>query len=265
MSLYSIYFSPTGGTKKVMDILSDEWKENELVEEIDLSNADCDFSEYTMTKEDVCLFGVPSFGGRVPEVILNRIAQMKNEGAMAIPVIVYGNRAYDDTMFELKEGLESNSFHVKAAIAAVAEHSIMHQFAKGRPDKKDETELREFVRKIKETLKAEKISLAEGSMQERKKLLVPGKKPYREYNGVPFKPKANRKCVKCGICVEKCPVQAIPKENPVSVDEQKCISCMRCIQICPHKARRLNKIMLFMASQGMKKVCSGRKPNELYL
>ncbi|MGN1168443.1 MAG: EFR1 family ferrodoxin [Lachnospiraceae bacterium] len=265
MSLYSIYFSPTGGTKKVMDILSDEWKENELVEEIDLSNADCDFSEYTMTKEDICLFGVPSFGGRVPEVILNRIAQMKNEGALAIPVIVYGNRAYDDTILELKEGLENNSFHVKAAIAAVAEHSIMHQFAKGRPDKEDETELRGFVRKIKEALNAEMAISAESDMQERKNLHVPGKKPYREYNGVPFKPKANRKCVKCGICVEKCPVQAIPKENPVSVDEQKCISCMRCIQICPHKARRLNKIMLFMASQGMKKVCSGRKSNELYL
>ena len=253
MSLYNIYFSPTGGTKKVMDILSDEWKENESVKDIDLSIADCDFSEYILTKEDVCLIGVPSFGGRVPGVILERIAQMKNEGAMAIPVIVYGNRAYDDTMFELKEGLESNSFHVKAAIAAVAEHSIMHQFAKGRPDKEDETELREFVRKIKETLKDEKISLAEG------------KKPYREYNGVPFKPKANRKCVKCGICVEKCPVQAILKEDPASTDEDKCISCMRCIQICPHKARGLNKIMLFMASKGMKKVCSGRKPNELYL
>ena len=99
----------------------------------------------------------------------------------------------------------------------------MHQFAKGRPDKEDETELRGFVRKIKETLKAEKISSAESSMQERKELHVPGKKSYREYNGVPFKPKANR--------------------------------------ICLHKARRLNKIMLFMASQGMKKVCSG----QLYL
>ena len=34
MSLYSIYFSPTGGTEKVMNILADVWK---VDAQIDLS------------------------------------------------------------------------------------------------------------------------------------------------------------------------------------------------------------------------------------
>ncbi|MFR8339891.1 MAG: hypothetical protein ACLVAW_26230 [Eisenbergiella massiliensis] len=40
---------------------------------------------------------------------------------------------------------------------------------------------------------------------------------------------------------------------------------MRCIQICPVKARSLNKAVLSVAGCSMKKVCSGRKKNELYL
>lgn len=70
MSIYSIYFSPTGGTKKVMDILAGEWQD---VREIDLTRADMDYSEYHLQKEDVCLIGVPSYGGRVPQVMIERL------------------------------------------------------------------------------------------------------------------------------------------------------------------------------------------------
>ncbi|MCC3671398.1 hypothetical protein LLP44_18185 [Terrisporobacter mayombei] len=33
------------------------------------------------------------------------------------------------------------------------------------------------------------------------------------------------------------------------------MSCMRCISICPNHVRYLNKVMLFVASQKMKKLC----------
>ena len=51
--------------------------------------------------------------------------------------MVYGNRAYDDTLLELKTRLKRAGFRCAAAVAAVAEHSIMCQFATGRPDPGD--------------------------------------------------------------------------------------------------------------------------------
>ena len=51
----------------------------------------------------------------------------------------------------------------------------------------------------------------------------------------------------------------------MKADTEKCISCMRCVAICPKKARKLNKVLLFAASQKMKKACGGRKKNELFL
>ena len=40
---------------------------------------------------------------------------------------------------------------------------------------------------------------------------------------------------------------------------------MHCVAVCPQKARHCNKVMEVIASKKMKKSCSGRKENKLYL
>ena len=97
---YEITFSPTGGTKKCADLLSAAWREKT---EIDLMKRQDDFTKYTFTAEDICLVAVPSFGGRVPAVATERLQMMQGGGAKAILVVVYGNRAYEDTLVELEE------------------------------------------------------------------------------------------------------------------------------------------------------------------
>lgn len=43
------------------------------------------------------------------------------------------------------------------------------------------------------------------------------------------------KCVDCGICVKKCPANAITL-NPLKIDRDKCIGCAICIGECPVRA-----------------------------
>lgn len=252
--LYEIYFSPTGGTKKVSDIIGQAW--NCKKEEIDLCDASIDFSKYMFTENDICIVSIPSFGGRVPEVALSRIALMNGGNAKTILIAVFGNRAYDDTLLELKSTVISSNFSCIAAIAANAEHSIMHKFGAGRPDAQDKAELLTFAKKIKNLLEENTLNT---------EVNVPGNMPYKDYHGVPFKPTAGRKCIKCGLCAAKCPVNAIPKDNPVTVDSSKCISCMRCVSVCPNNSRKINRFMLLAASFKMKKVCASRKRNELFI
>ena len=56
---------------------------------------------------------------------------------------------------ELQEEVEKQGFVCVAAVAAIAEHSIMHQFAAKRPDG-DKKELREFGEKIQQKIKPTK-------------------------------------------------------------------------------------------------------------
>ena len=214
MSIYSIYFSPTGGTLNVMNVLS---KELGSAKPIDLCKRYDDFSRYELKEEDVCLVGVPSFGGRVPGVAIERMKQIKANGAKAIAVVVYGNRAYEDTLLELKNEIESAGFHVIAAIAALAEHSILRQFAAGRPDAQDRDVLKSFMDKIKERLASETLP---------ETVEVPGNDPYKPYFVVPLHPEAKDFCFHCGMCAASCPVGAIPMYSPEKVDHDLCISCV---------------------------------------
>lgn len=254
MSIYSLRFSPTGGTKKVMDILTEQLS---IDKHIDLADPDANYETYRFSEEDICLIGVPSYGGRVPALALEHMRQMKVRGTLAILVVVFGNRAYDDTLLELKDEAEALGFTTGAAIAAVAEHSIFRQFGTGRPDKEDEKELSSYAQEIGKVI---------ASRENIKGFVVPGNKPYKKYDGVPMKPKADKSCTKCGTCAALCPTGAISKEDPSSApEEDTCISCMRCIAVCPENARNLNKAVLFAASKALKKACSDRKENELHL
>lgn len=254
MSIYSITFSPTGGTKRVADILADNFDSE--FSSIDLTCQKTDFEKLTFSADDICIIAAPAFGGRVPDVAIDRISQMKGSLAKAIIVAVYGNRAYDDTLLELKNTVIASGFICVAGIAAIAEHSIMRQFATGRPDTDDEKVLAGFVEQIKEKLDTtEKFS----------DLYVPGEMPYKEFKGTPLKPETTKDCIVCGLCKDKCPVGAIYMDGTAKTDSEACITCMACVAVCPKKARKVSKIAVTAVSTKLKKACSGYKKNELFL
>ncbi len=254
MSFFHITFSPTGGTKKAGDCLAAAWPES--CTEISLLPPDTDYSSYHFKKEDVCILSVPSFGGRVPALATERLSQMSADHTPCILLTAYGNRAYEDTLAELQSVAKQVGFLPIAAAAAIAEHSILRQFAKGRPDETDCRELSDFSRKVLEKL---------SSGQPLSEVTVPGNEPYRPYGTLPMLPKAGNNCTGCGLCARECPTGAISSEHPTLPDSAKCISCMRCISICPQQARALDAEVLAAACAKLQKALSGHKENEFFL
>ena len=204
------------------------------------------------------MIAMPSFGGRAPTVAIERLKQIPGNGAKCTLVCVYGNRAYEDTLVEMEDAAKECGFQIIAAVAAVAEHSIMPQYAAGRPDSSDCKQLADFAIQIAD--RAGNI----GTADKVEGVSIPGNRPYKKAGGAGLVPKRGRACVKCGVCVENCPMQAIDAVN-FTGDSKKCISCMRCVKQCPKCAREVNGAMVSIAAMAIKKACSTRKENELFI
>lgn len=86
-------------------------------------------------------------------------------------VCVYGNRDYEDTLVEMEDIANQCGFCTIAAISAVAEHSIMHQYAAGRPDFQDSKQLKSYAKSIMTKLQ---------TAQQVNELKLPGNRPYNK-------------------------------------------------------------------------------------
>jgi len=254
MKIYQVSFSPTGGTKKAAESLCRGLGDS--AEVLDLTVPEKAFAGGVMDREAVCVVAMPVYGGRVPALALKNLKKLQGNGAAAVLLAVYGNRAYEDALLELRNAVTEAGFVCAAAVTAVAEHSIVRHIASGRPDEADEQELVEFGAKIREKLeRAGWTELAE----------VPGNEEYKEYNGSSAKPITGETCVRCGSCARKCPAEAIPLETPDKTDWETCISCMRCISICPMRARAVSQEVRDQMTARLNKLAADHKNNELYL
>ena len=134
----------------------------------------------------------------------------------------------------------------------IAPHSIDKRFGAGRPDASDIAALNKFLASLM-------------AKQELTPVAMPGKRPYKEYKGIPVYPTSSSKCSGCGTCAQECPTEAIDPGDPQHTDKSKCISCMRCVSMCPFSQRRVPKAMQLAASAALIKMCAGRKEPKFYL
>lgn len=244
---YNVYFSPAGKTKAVTDFVCEQFGNKR---DVDLS---LKAEELLLNEKDFCVVGVPSFGGRAPALACENLKRISGNKTPAFLIVTYGARAYEDTLIELKDTLENQGFICIGAAAMIAEHSIVTQIAAGRPLKEDYDELEGFLPVIKERLEGKMISID-----------VPGNRPYKKYGVSPINIKVSDSCIKCGICADKCPAEAISANNPKITDTEKCISCMRCVSICPVKARACDPERIAILTEKLIKACGQKKENEFF-
>ncbi len=253
MNIHQIIFSLTGGTRRVSEILCHGMNvESGVVTDLCVNAADIQLPN--IHEDDLAVIAMPVFAGRVPTLAVERLRMVKPNRVKCVVVAVFGNRAYDDALLEMKDIAIEMGFRVIAAVAAVAEHSIIRKYGKNRPDDDDEQMLRNFGADIMHKAECDGCSTPQ----------VPGNRPYKQGGQVP-QPKGRHSCNRCGVCAKHCPADAIALSDPKKVEPTKCISCMKCVSVCPTGARGIGVVMNFLATQGLKRVCATRKGNELYL
>ncbi len=241
--IWKIYFSATGMTKKIVDCIGNEFANrfnvNTLTHDFTLPKARRSFPD--ITADDLVVFGVPTYAGRVPNLLLKYLGTIQGNGALAVPVVTFGNRAFDNSLIELRNILENHGFKTIAAAAFSCEHSFSLTLAAGRPDKYDVA----FAESFAETI-YNKVSDIGLNSYKHEPVLVDGDENAGYYQpktdgGQPIdirkvKPKTSDDCVKCGICAKSCPMGSISSDD-FSTINGICIKCGACVKKCPSHAK----------------------------
>lgn len=217
------WFSPTGGTKKVLDILCAGLEMP--VREIDFTVMENREKTEEVAGKELFVAAVPVYAGRIPPVE-NLYKNVKGSNTPCVIVVCYGNRHYDDAVAQLKNILTEKGFVCIGAIACIIPHIYSDRLGKGRPNEKDEEIIKTFAENIRKKLERGEIS----------EITVPGN-PLPEPKPVKMiKTWIEGLCNFCGMCAESCPVGAINSET-MFIDNKICINCMRCSKVCPREAR----------------------------
>lgn len=261
-SLHLIYFSPTGTTRKVLEAVAGGLGAQHITR-LDLTSRRTTFQDTRGTGDDLAIIGTPVYTGRVPLQALEALQSIKAQKIPTVVIVVYGNRAYDDALLELRDIAKNIGFTPVAGAVFVGEHSFSTTavpIAHGRPDRADLEKARAFGKTIRERLG--KSAVSEEAVSPR----VPGNLPYRERNPAPPPPRTDvAHCTNCGKCSEVCPMRAITmKDDMVVTEKEKCVVCCACVKNCPSGARRIDP-ELAKRAETLRRACSVRKEPEFFI
>ena len=268
------FFSPTGTTRTVVSAVADV-----LARALGAPSEPFDFTlpavrsaPPPMGPGDVAVVGLPVYAGRLPNLMLPYL-QSSVHGAhtLAVPVVLYGNRNFDDGLIELRNVLAANGFAPIAGAAVVGEHSFSKILGAGRPDGEDLELVDRLARETADKVKGLTAAPAQP-------VAVEGCDPIRPYytprdrHGEPIKDflKAKPvtdpdKCVKCGLCARLCPMGAIDPEDVTQV-VGKCIKCCACVKKCPMGAKYFDHEGYLYHQHELEDQYAGRRaPTKIFL
>ena len=236
----------------------------ESVTHINLTLPDGENAAIPTFSDELVILGAPVYGGRVPVDAIKRFKQLKVSKTLAVSVVVYGNRAFEDSLLDLNNLSIELGCRPVAGGAFIGEHSFATKeapIAIGRPDRQDVQKAMEFGARIKE-----KLAILQSS-DVQMELRIPGRFPYEGgARAMSVSPLTKEDiCTLCGTCATVCPTGAITINGRVVTVIDRCIRCCACIKICPEEARFWEDSMMKKITTWLTENCADRKEPQLFL
>jgi len=236
------FFSPVGSTGQLTELIA-----RTAAEALGAEYAALDFTlpearragtKHAFTREDLLVFGMPTYAGRLPNKISPFVSSaFSGDETPAVAVVTYGNRSFGSSLAEMKYLLQQNDFGIVSEAAFPCAHVFSDKLAPGRPDDDDLAAAAEFARSSAEAALSRRSPLPAVAESE----IAPYYRPLTE-DGTPAdflkaKPWTDPDiCNGGGKCSRVCPMGAIAFPD-VSKVTGVCIKCFACVRLCPRGAK----------------------------
>ena len=237
----ALYFSPAGSTRRLVTTLANALAQSFAapLEVLDVTLPAARAEARAFAAGDLVVCGSPTYAGKLPNKILPYWnGKLTGGGALAVALVTFGNRAFDNALAELCACLDAGGFHTVGAGAFACRHVFSDTLAAERPDREDYAELAKLGAAV-----ATRVAKASEPPEPP---AVPGDAdaPYyipKGADGAPVdflkaKPKTSDACIQCGVCAALCPMGAIDPADAARVPGV-CIKCHACVRACPMGAK----------------------------
>ena len=268
--VWAVYWSATGNTDKTVNTVADA-----LARKMELPLERRSFTrpaerreELSFAATDLVILGMPTYAGKLPNKMLPFVQEkLCGNGALAVGIVTFGNRSYDNSLAELCTTLEADGFHTVAAGTFACRHAFTDALADGRPDWDDKRMMESFAGKIADKLNnltdiPDPVSVPGDSAAP---YYVPKGTDGQPAKFLKAKPQTDLgKCTGCGACARLCPMGAIDPENTALVPGT-CIKCQACVRKCTKHAKYFDDPAFLSHVAMLEENFTEPKANEVFL
>lgn len=261
-----VFFSPQENTRMVAEWFRDFFQEQGIdARTRDLSGltrkGDLESEIGFLERSDLILIGSPVYSWHIASPVEGFVARLPRvHNKPAVPFVTYGGVNSGEALTELSRSLKKRGYLIAGAGKFLGKHSLM--FGGKKPLGQDHPGIEEkalagkLVKKILSQPFDEKLeenSIPWQALKNKKMLVRMLSRRVNMKSLGPMMPKISvqpKKCTRCGICLEACPVKVISiKTEPKIL--KGCIYCYNCVRLCPERVFTTSMIGLEIAIRGM--------------
>jgi ferredoxin len=238
MKIAMIYFSATGNTEKIKNVIKYELiRLNNEVHDFNIANRDVRQSFNDIGSYNGLIFGFPIYYLRAPRIVREWLSTKDGNHISCATFFTYGGVHVGLAHYDIKKILDTHNFELIASAEFLAKHTYNvagFDLMKNRPNEEDFEIAKEYANISHQKFlksKIQRVSIETPKLSEERadKIEI----TFRRAIPIPYID--SELCTQCGLCEKVCVTNAMEIGNgkPRRID---CIRCLRCLFSCPENA-----------------------------
>ncbi len=271
MKIALIYFSPTGSTARIAEVIKNELVKLKVnVEELDITEHSKRQKKVNFAAYDGIFFGFPIYAWRAPKPAREWLETLEGDGKKCSVFFTYGGVTTGAASSNIQEILTNQHFKLISTAEFVAKHTYNiggWKLMENRPNQEDFEIAKDYIKHTFERFREKEVK---APIFEKRTITPRQLEKIEQMARSAIKPpsRGGAECNLCKICEETCPTGAMNAELG-EANKELCLRCFRCFVKCPENALKIEdlypKFILFTKVEKLTDEELKRKKSKFFL